>query len=619
MSSLHQDRLHLEGSGPATGARTTLPTARGTSRRAAGSTEEKATSKVPTQRQGTAQGTGTIQITTDAPAAPRARRATGARAAALSGTLASRAKAATVKAATAKAATAKAATAKAATAARAAAVTTVANHTPGVRSARAAAAASAKGAATRKPATAKTAPKPAAGVPADATTPAAKAAPAAKPAPAARATTKTAPVTSAPARTAATTPVVVPAAAKALSAEPAAKSAPVAKAVVATAPAAKAPAAKAAAAKATVATAPVTETSAAKAPVAKAAVAKASVTKAPAVTAPAVTAPAATALDATSSRATSTSAGEVAPGTARVRPTPHKRVAAPGSALSGLVPLTDVAALGTPEAAEVVVVRKDLPAAPEQTPGGTESRLPVFLRRRERPARRRPAVYVTAAIVAAVSLGTFSAEEPTAQATATATMSQPVSVAEQLGIAADPTAAVVDADVTERLGELAASRNIRDAEQAAAAQVQAEADRVAAAAAAEAARPKAVLPVNGARLTSGFGARWGTLHAGIDLAAPMHTPEYAAMDGVVLEAGPASGYGLVVYIQHENGDVTVYGHMDEILVQAGQVVRAGDTIALLGNRGQSTGPHLHFEVHVGGIDGQKIDPLPWLRDKGVAV
>jgi murein DD-endopeptidase MepM/ murein hydrolase activator NlpD len=149
--------------------------------------------------------------------------------------------------------------------------------------------------------------------------------------------------------------------------------------------------------------------------------------------------------------------------------------------------------------------------------------------------------------------------------------------------------------------------------------VQAEADRVAAAAAAEAARPKAVLPVDGARLTSGFGARWGTLHAGIDLAAPMDTPEKAAMDGVVLEAGPASGFGLAVYIQHESGDVTVYGHMDQILVQAGQVVRAGDTIALLGNRGQSTGPHLHFEVHVGGVDGQKIDPLPWLRDHGVGI
>ena len=95
----------------------------------------------------------------------------------------------------------------------------------------------------------------------------------------------------------------------------------------------------------------------------------------------------------------------------------------------------------------------------------------------------------------------------------------------------------------------------------------------------------------------------------------MHTPEYAVMDGVVLEAGPASGFGLAVYIQHENGDVTVYGHMDKILVEAGQVVQAGDTIALLGNRGQSTGPHLHFEVHVGGLNGEKIDPLPWLRDR----
>ena len=72
------------------------------------------------------------------------------------------------------------------------------------------------------------------------------------------------------------------------------------------------------------------------------------------------------------------------------------------------------------------------------------------------------------------------------------------------------------------------------------------------------------------------------------------------MDGVVLEAGPASGFGLAVYIQHENGDVTVYGHMDQILVPDGQVVKAGDVIALLGNRGQATGPHLHFEVHVGG-------------------
>ena len=123
----------------------------------------------------------------------------------------------------------------------------------------------------------------------------------------------------------------------------------------------------------------------------------------------------------------------------------------------------------------------------------------------------------------------------------------------------------------------------------------------------------------GARLTSGFGNRWGTLHAGIDFAAPIGTHEHAVMDGVVVRAGAASGFGLAVYVQHENGDVTVYGHMQEILVAEGQRVRAGDTIALLGNRGQSTGPHLHFEVHAGGIDGARIDPLPWLRERGVAV
>ncbi|WP_258372607.1 M23 family metallopeptidase [Modestobacter versicolor] len=109
------------------------------------------------------------------------------------------------------------------------------------------------------------------------------------------------------------------------------------------------------------------------------------------------------------------------------------------------------------------------------------------------------------------------------------------------------------------------------------------------------------------------------MHGGVDFAAPMGTPEYAAMDGVVVRAGAASGFGLAVYVQHENGDVTVYGHMQEILVAEGQTVKAGDTIALLGNRGQSTGPHLHFEVHVGGIDGERVDPLAWLRDRGVQV
>ncbi|MGY1636185.1 M23 family metallopeptidase [Geodermatophilus sp. SYSU D00742] len=239
-------------------------------------------------------------------------------------------------------------------------------------------------------------------------------------------------------------------------------------------------------------------------------------------------------------------------------------------------------------------------------------------RRRGLPAPpRRPATYLAAALVGAAGLGLFSLGDRVAQADPAEAESASVSVAAELGLDQQPEAGVSDA--AARLEEMAASRTAREAEQAAAAQVQAEADRLAAEAAAEAARPDAVLPVDGARLSSTFGARWGRQHAGIDLAAPMRTPEYAAMDGVVLEAGPAGGYGNVVYVQHQNGDVTVYGHMEEILVSPGQVVRAGETIALLGNRGQSTGPHLHFEVRLGGPDGQKVDPLPWLRERGVQI
>ncbi|MET0763621.1 MAG: M23 family metallopeptidase, partial [Blastococcus sp.] len=328
-----------------------------------------------------------------------------------------------------------------------------------------------------------------------------------------------------------------------------------------------------------------------------------------ATTAKATTAKATTAAKATAGRhaAAEPAAAKAAPAAKAVWPTPHKR-ATPAAATPVLAPVVDV-----------VVVREDVPveSVVEVAPESNVARLPRFLRRQPPTVHRRPSFYMAAALVGALGLGAVTTGGPAAQATST--MSSSVSVAQELGIGGGPTEAITPADATQRLGELAVSRNVRDDEQAAAALVQAEADRVAAEAAAEAARPKAALPVHGARLTSTFGARWGTLHAGIDLAAPIGTPEYSAMDGVVLEAGPASGYGNAVYIQHENGDVTVYGHMEEILVTAGQVVKAGDTIALLGNRGQSTGPHLHFEVHVGGIDGQKVDPLPWLRERGIGI
>lgn len=216
-------------------------------------------------------------------------------------------------------------------------------------------------------------------------------------------------------------------------------------------------------------------------------------------------------------------------------------------------------------------------------------------------SRRRPAALLTALVAggltAAVSLSGPSAAAP-----------QSVLSARDALLFADgqmefrPNAAITEAQAQARLREITASRAAR---------------AEAAAAAAEATRPKAVFPIRGARLTSAVGPRWGTAHQGIDLAAPMLTAEYAAVDGVVLRAGPASGFGLAVYLLTGNGDVLVYGHMEKITVHTGQYVRAGTTVALVGNRGQSTGPHLHFEVRSGGAGGSPLDPLTWLRQRGV--
>ncbi|GHE13962.1 M23 family metallopeptidase [Klenkia taihuensis] len=228
---------------------------------------------------------------------------------------------------------------------------------------------------------------------------------------------------------------------------------------------------------------------------------------------------------------------------------------------------------------------------------------------RGRTARgaRRPA-----ALLVALALGGVLAGVLGLPGTAPAGATEDVAVAEALAASenssfeteAMPQMAITEAQAQQRLAEVAASRAQRDAEVAAAA---------------EAARPEAVVPVDGARMTTCFCMRWGSMHYGIDLAAPMLTPEYAAEDGVVIRAGAASGYGQAVYILGVSGDVTIYGHMEEIEVSAGDVVEAGQTIALLGSRGQSTGPHLHFEVHSGGLNGEPVDPVEWLRDRGVDI
>ncbi len=125
--------------------------------------------------------------------------------------------------------------------------------------------------------------------------------------------------------------------------------------------------------------------------------------------------------------------------------------------------------------------------------------------------------------------------------------------------------------------------------------------------------PQFVRPGTG-RLTSGYGARWGRLHAGIDLAAGVGAPISAVAAGTVVAAGSEGGYGRVVRLQHDDGTLTLYAHMSELLVQAGQRVAAGTHVGREGSSGHSTGPHLHFEVRVGGVP---VDPEPWLRARGV--
>ncbi|MEM6276281.1 MAG: M23 family metallopeptidase [Pseudomonadota bacterium] len=120
------------------------------------------------------------------------------------------------------------------------------------------------------------------------------------------------------------------------------------------------------------------------------------------------------------------------------------------------------------------------------------------------------------------------------------------------------------------------------------------------------------LPVNlrEVRSTSGFGPRWGRMHNGHDWAGPIGTDIKATADGVVIHAGWSSGYGRLIKIQHEFGIETRYAHLSKIRVSVGQRVSRGQHIGDLGNSGRSTGPHLHYEVRVG---GKPVNPLIYIK------
>ncbi|MHA2789976.1 M23 family metallopeptidase [Corynebacterium sp. S7] len=185
------------------------------------------------------------------------------------------------------------------------------------------------------------------------------------------------------------------------------------------------------------------------------------------------------------------------------------------------------------------------------------------------------------------------------------------------------------ANAGDQLNKAVDYSNQRAADAAAAAQ--AEADRIAAEAAAatsqgnfEAAAANSsdisgaavVKPAQGT-FTSGFGPRWGTMHNGIDIANSIGTPILAAMSGTVIDSGPASGYGQWIRIQHDDGSMTVYGHMSTLAVSVGERVQAGQQIAGMGSEGQSTGSHLHFEIHPAGSG--PVDPQAWLASHGISL
>ena len=118
------------------------------------------------------------------------------------------------------------------------------------------------------------------------------------------------------------------------------------------------------------------------------------------------------------------------------------------------------------------------------------------------------------------------------------------------------------------------------------------------------------MPLTSGSPTSGFGWRWGRLHAGEDFAATVGTNLFAMSTGTVTFAGQESGYGTIVKIRYWDGTITFYGHMSRVSVNVGDSVDPGEVVGQSGNTGESTGPHLHLEVHPDG--GAAIDPVPWL-------
>ncbi|MET7308677.1 M23 family metallopeptidase [Streptomyces sp. NPDC005134] len=134
-------------------------------------------------------------------------------------------------------------------------------------------------------------------------------------------------------------------------------------------------------------------------------------------------------------------------------------------------------------------------------------------------------------------------------------------------------------------------------------------------------------PVSHYKLSASFGndgSRWAHKHSGQDFAVPIGTRVEAAHSGVVVKAGPNGGgdgpaYGNAIVIKHSNGMYSQYAHLSQIDVRIGQAVQTGEKIALSGNTGNSSGPHLHFEIRHTANYGSAVNPVMFLNKEGVTV
>ncbi|MGW4106974.1 M23 family metallopeptidase [Streptomyces sp. NPDC004976] len=231
----------------------------------------------------------------------------------------------------------------------------------------------------------------------------------------------------------------------------------------------------------------------------------------------------------------------------------------------------------------------------------------------------------TRAAVLAAGMGASVALGAGVAAAADTTAASSAAGAVQAQAAAQAEAAKVQAAQAEKAAEArkAAAAKAAKAEKAAAVKKAAAAKKKAAAAKKKAA--SWIDPVKSYKLSASFaqnGGMWASKHSGQDYAVPTGTPVLAPHGGTVVKAGgngagDGPAYGNAVVIKHGDKTYSQYAHLSSVNVKAGQVVKTGQKIASSGNTGNSSGPHLHFEIRTSPNYGSAVDPAKFLRSKGV--